>query len=87
VPDVVTLAYRWDAYDYGARQRRALYEPIGGFWVGCSIEGVMALGTARFFERGRVETTINGARYEIALYRSPDGRGLRAFFPRFLGLA
>jgi poly(U)-specific endoribonuclease len=87
VPEVATLAYRWRAYDYETRQRRPLYEPIGGFWVGCSIEGLMALGTVRFFECGRGETTINGARYQIELYRSPDGRSLRTFFPRFLGLA
>ena len=85
VPEVATLAYRWDAYDHETGQRRPLYEPIGGFWVGCSIEGLMALGTVRFFERGRVETAINGARYQIELYRSPDGRSLRTFFPRFLG--
>jgi poly(U)-specific endoribonuclease len=87
VPEVVTLAYSWNAFDYETRDRRSLYEPIGGFWVGCSIEGLMALGLVRFFERGRVETTINGARYEIPLYRSPDGQSLRTFFPRFLGLA
>jgi hypothetical protein len=87
VPEVVTLAYRWDAYDYETGQRRALYEPIGGFWVGCSIEGLIALGLVRFFERGRTQTTINGARYEIELYRSPDRQSLRTFFPRFLGLA
>ena len=87
VPEVVTIAYSWDAYDVETRERRALYKPIGGFWVGCSIEGLLALGTVRFFERGRIETTINGARYEIELYRSPDGRSLRTFFPRFLGLA
>ena len=87
VPEVATLAYGWDAYDYDTGQRRALYEPIGGFWVGCSIEGLMALGLVRFFEHGRTETTINGARYRIELYRSPDGRSLRTFFPRFLGLA
>ena len=86
-PEVATLAYRWHAYDYDTRQRRPLYEPIGGFWVGCSIEGLMALGTVRFFERGRVETTINGARYQIELYRSPDDRSLRTFFPRFRGRA
>ena len=80
------LAYRWHAYDYETRRRRPLYEPIGGFWIGCSIEGLMALGTVRFFERGRIETAINGARYEIELYRSPDGRSLRTFFPRFRGL-
>jgi hypothetical protein len=86
VPEVATLAYGWDAYDVEAGQRRRLYNPIGGFWVGCSIEGLMALGTVRFFERGRIETTINGARYEVELYRSPDGRSLRTFFPRFLAL-
>ena len=31
--------------------------------------------------------TINGARYEIDLYRSDDGQSLRTTFPRFLGLA
>jgi poly(U)-specific endoribonuclease len=87
VPEVVTLAYGWDAYDAEAGRRRSLYNPIGGFWVGCSIEGLMALGLVRFFERGRVETAINGARYEVEGYRSPDGHCLRTFFPRFLGLA
>jgi poly(U)-specific endoribonuclease len=87
VPEVVALAYGWDAYDYENGQRRPLYKPIGGFWVGCSIEGLLALGTVRFFERGHIETAINGARYEVELYRSPDGRSVRTFFPRFLGLA
>ena len=87
VPEVVTLAYGWDAYEPETGRRRALYKPIGGFWVGCSIEGLMALGLIRFFQRGRIETTINGARYEVALHRSPDGQSLRTFFPRFLGLA
>lgn len=87
VPEVATLAYTWDAYDYETGERRTLYNPIGGFWVGCSIEGLLALGTARFFERRRVETAINGARYQIELYRSPDGQSLRTFFPRFLGRA
>jgi poly(U)-specific endoribonuclease len=87
VPEVVTLAYSWEAYDFETRRRRALYKPIGGFWVGCSIEGLLALGTVRFFAHGHIETTINGARYQIELYRSPDGRSLRTFFPRFLGLA
>src|ERR687891_2072900 len=69
VPEVVTLAYGWDAYDFETGQRRTLYNPIGGFWVGCSLEGLLALGTVRFFERGVIETAINGARYEIELYR------------------
>lgn len=87
VPEVATIAYRWDAYDVESGARRPLVQPIGGLWVGCSVEGLMALGTARFFERGRVEALINGARYEIDLYRSDDGQSLRTTFPRFLGLA
>jgi poly(U)-specific endoribonuclease len=87
VPEVVTLAFRWHAEDADAPQPRPLFKPIGGFWVGVSIEGLMALGTVRFFQRGRIETALNRARYEIEVHRSPDGRSLRTFFPRFLGLA
>jgi poly(U)-specific endoribonuclease len=87
VPEVVTLAYRWRAYDHEAGAARDLFQRIGGFFVGCSVEGLLALGTARFFDRGHRATVLNGARYEIALYRSPDKRSLRTFFPRFLGLA
>jgi poly(U)-specific endoribonuclease len=86
-PEVVTLAYRWHARDFDAGVRRSLYKPIGGFFVGCSVEGLLALGLVRFFERGKVETVINRARVRIDLHRSPDGRSLRSYFPRFLGLA
>jgi poly(U)-specific endoribonuclease len=87
VPEVVTLSYRWNAFDVETGARRPLIQAIGGFWVGCSVEGLMALGTTRFFERGPVQAVINGARYQIDLYRSEDGRSLRTTFPRFLGLA
>ena len=87
VPEVATLSYRWDAYDQESGARRPLTQAVGGFWVGCSVEGLMALGTVRFFEQGSVEAVINGARYRIDLFRSPDGRSLRTTFPRFLGLA
>jgi len=55
--------------------------------VGCSVEGLMALGTVRFFEDRQVETVINRARYAIDLYKSPDRTSIRSYFPRFLGLA
>jgi hypothetical protein len=87
VPDVVTLSHRWDAYDVESGARRPLIQAIGGFWVGCSIEGLLALGTVRFFEQGKIEAVIDGARYQIDLYRSDDGQSLRTTFPRFLGLA
>ncbi len=86
-PDVITLSYRWRAEDHDWGEERPLFKPTGGFWVGCSVEGLMALGLLRFFERGHVETVINGARYEIDLYKSPDGQSLRSYFPIFQGLA
>lgn len=87
VPDVVTLAYRWRAEDRDAGVERPLFKPTGGFWVGCSVEGLMALGVMRFFERGRGETVINRARYQIDLYKSPDRQSIRSFFPIFKGIA
>lgn len=86
-PDVVTLSYRWRAQDYDQGAERPLFKPVGGFWVGCSVEGLMALGLLRFFERGRVEAEINGARYEIDMYKSPDRQSIRSYFPIFKGLA
>ena len=47
----------------------------------------MALGLLRFFEQGAVETTINDARYEIDLYKSPDRQSIRSYFPIFKGRA
>lgn len=85
-PDVVTLSYRWRAQDHDWGEERPLFKPTGGFWVGCSVEGLMALGVIRFFEQGRVETVINEARYEIDLYKSPDGQSIRSYFPIFKGL-
>ncbi len=86
-PEVVTLSYRWRAEDHDQGAERPLFKPVGGFWVGCSVEGLMALGMLRFFERGGVETVINRARYEIDLYKSPDRQSIRSYFPIFKGLA
>ncbi|MEM7024138.1 MAG: hypothetical protein AAF637_16340 [Pseudomonadota bacterium] len=87
VPEIATLAYDWDALDPETGYRALLEQNIGGFWIGCSVEGLMALGTLRFFAPGSSEAVINGARYRIDLHRSDDGQSLRTFFPRFLGLA
>ena len=85
-PEVVTLSYRWRAEDHDWGEERPLFKPTGGFWVGCSVEGLMALGLIRFFERGPVETVINRVRYEIDLYKSPDQQSIRSYFPIFKGL-
>jgi hypothetical protein len=46
----------------------------------------MAPGTVRLFARGRIGTTINGARDEVALHRGPDGQSRLPYFPRLVGL-
>ncbi|MGH1479858.1 MAG: hypothetical protein ACRBM6_14270 [Geminicoccales bacterium] len=87
LPDVVTLAFRWRAQDHNAQVERPLFKPVGGFWVGCSIEGLMALGTLRFFEPRHSEAVINRARYEVDLFKSPDRKSIRSYFPIFKGIA
>lgn len=42
-PESVTISYRWDAPDYDRGAIRPLTKPIGGFFVGCSVEGLMAM--------------------------------------------
>ncbi len=89
VPEVSTLSYKWDAYDYNAETRRPLFKKIGGFFNGCSIEGLMALGTVRFLPRARSpkEAVINRALYNMKLYRSSNGKHMRTFYPVFVQIS
>jgi len=69
-PESVTISYRWDAPDYEAGAIRPLTKPIGGFFVGCSVEGLMAMGAVRAHRGARApkEAVINGARYDMKLF-------------------
>ncbi len=82
-PDCVTLSFVWEAFDYKEKKYRKLTKPIGGFWVGLSVEGLMAIGTVRFLEQAFApkQTTINGVTYNLVLFRSPNDKHLRTFFP------
>ncbi|MBU0552461.1 hypothetical protein KKF91_15225 [Myxococcota bacterium] len=84
-PESVTFAFRWDAPDYDADAVRPLHKRKGGFFVGCSVEGLMALGTVRAWPGAPREAIIEGARYTLKLYHSPDGRHIRTFYPVFEG--
>lgn len=88
-PESVTISYRWNAPDYEAQEIRPLTKKTGGFFVGCSIEGLMAIGTVRAHLGARApkEAVINGARYDLKVFRSADDKNLRTFFPIFLGAA
>ena len=82
-PDCVTLSFIWEAFDYKRKEYRKLTKPIGGFWVGPSVEGLMAIGTVRFLEQAFApkQATINDVTYNLVLFRSPNDKHLRTFFP------
>jgi hypothetical protein len=82
-PDCVTLSFVWEAFDYQAKQYRKLTKPIGGFWVGPSVEGLMAIGTVRFLEQAFApkKATLNKVTYNLVLFRSPNDKHLRTFYP------
>lgn len=88
-PESVTISYRWHAPDYDANAYRPLFKKIGGFFVGCSVEGLMALGTVRAHKgvRASAVAVIEGARYDMKLFHSPNGQHIRTFYPIFLGAA
>ncbi len=88
-PESVTISFKWDAPDYDRGALRPLTKPKGGFYVGCSVEGLMAIGTVRAHLGARApkEAAINGARYDLKLFRSDNNQNIRTFYPVYLGPA
>jgi poly(U)-specific endoribonuclease len=88
-PESVTISFKWDAPDYDRGATRPLTKPKGGFFVGCSVEGLMAIGAVRAHLGARApkEAVINGARYDLKLFRSANNQNIRTFYPVFLGKA
>jgi hypothetical protein len=86
-PESVTISFKWDAPDYDRSATRPLTKPIGGFFVGCSLEGLMAIGAVRAHVGARApkEAVINGARYDLKVFRSDNNQNIRTFYPVFLG--
>ena len=85
-PESVTIAYRWFAPDYEAEALRPLFKKIGGFFVGCSIEGLLAIGTVRghLGINAPKKGVINGGEYDIKLFHSENRQHIRTFYPVFL---
>ncbi len=84
VPEVVTLSLVWHAPGGDNGQGRTLTKPIGGFFVGCSPEGLIALGLVRCRSQSGKIANINGAEYQLDLHRLDDRpNAIRTFFPRF----
>ncbi|MGD1874705.1 MAG: lamin tail domain-containing protein [Mastigocoleus sp.] len=97
-PDVVTLQQLQTVIDMRGNIIAKLFKKKGGFFVGPSPECEIAIATVVYYESvyGRVRrdkrrVSINGANYDLVLYRNvnPNGsRGemIRSFFPIFLSL-
>jgi poly(U)-specific endoribonuclease len=86
---VVTLTYKWDAFDYVQQQFRPLTKPIGGFWIGPSADALLAMGTIAFLPEAHAprQAVINGFRYNLKAYAGSTTRNLRTFYPEFAGPA
>lgn len=96
-PNVVTLQQLQNIINMRGEVIAQLFKSKGGFFVGSSPECEIAMATLAFYEskcgqiRDKKRIKINGANYNIVLYRNinPNGsRGdfVRSFFPIFLGL-
>jgi len=88
-PESITISFRWDAPDYDRDFLRPLTKPIGGFFVGCSVEGLLAIGSVRAHLGASApkQTVINGAKYNLKMFRSTNNRHVRTFYPTFTGPA
>jgi poly(U)-specific endoribonuclease len=88
-PDCVTLKFEWSVWSYTKNKLVMLTKPKGGFWVGPSAEGMLALGIVRFAHNAFApkKAEINGFRYNIEMHRSQDGFSLRTLFPVLTGQA
>jgi len=97
-PYVATVQMRWQDVDKQSNLPIKLFKKRGCFFVGTSPECEIAMGTVAFYESlanykfrdERREIIINGAKYDLALYRNinPDssrGDRIRSFYPIYLG--
>ena len=84
VPEVVTLSHQQEVVDLEVGGTQKVHKPIGGFWVGCSPEGLMALGLVRVWSKAGNIARINGATYDVKFFPlDNDSKSIRSFFPIF----
>ena len=96
-PNVVTLQQIQNVTNMRGEVISRLFKKKGGFFVGPSPECEIAIATVAFYESvyGKIQdkrrATINGATYDLVIYRNTNPNGsrgdfIRSFFPIFLRL-
>jgi poly(U)-specific endoribonuclease len=85
VPEVVTISFEWNAPDTLNQSQQRLQKPIGGFWVGCSPEGLIALGLVRVLTSAGSSVVINSSTYKFEFFPlDNNSQSIRTLFPRFI---
>jgi len=87
-PNAITLRNTYFAYDFENNKSQELFKSTGGFDVGESPEGLIALGMACFYDPRETKTTvINNVKLEMKLFKAgPDSRSINTFYSMFKGL-
>jgi poly(U)-specific endoribonuclease len=85
-PHVITVGYHLNAFDFNKRRFIKIGKKRCAFFVGLSAEGLLALGTVRAMpqEFAPEDFIINGVHYKLELFRSPDGKSIRTFYPIYV---
>jgi len=90
VTEFIEIMYQYYAKDTNSKKDEKLCVTYGGgFFVGISIEGMIALGTLLHFYGRTIQTSIFGVTYDLYVRieqdKTTDEKCLRAFNPRFIG--
>ncbi|OKP95691.1 hypothetical protein [Paenibacillus sp. P46E] len=82
--EVITLTFTFEEMMSNGSKKKQVRD-LGGFFVGTSAEGLMALGTVAYLDgRAQIPMELNGEAFELMMYRTEDtAKKPQSFSPRF----